>query len=46
MECGFSEGGVTMSLSLSDEGLFDLNLRSLDDCGDYEDADEQIRHVA
>ena len=29
-----------MSLSLSDEGLLDLNLRSLDDCGDYEDADE------
>ena len=35
-----------MSLSLSDEGLLDLNLRSLDDCGDYEDADEQIRYVA
>lgn len=46
MGCGFSEGGVAMSLSLFDEGLFDLNLRSLDDCGDYEDADEQIRHVA
>ena len=29
-----------MLLSLSDEGLFDLNLRSSDDCGDYEDADE------
>lgn len=35
-----------MLLSLSDEGLFDLNLRSSDDCGDYEDADEQIRDVA
>lgn len=29
-----------MSLSLSDEGLFDLNLRSSDNRGDYEDADE------
>lgn len=35
-----------MSLSLSDEGLFDLNLRSSDDRGDYEDANEQIRHLA
>ena len=35
-----------MPLSLFDEGLFDLNLRSSDDCGDYEDADEQIRDVA
>ena len=29
-----------MPLSLSDEGLFDLNLRSSDNRGDYEDADE------
>ena len=29
-----------MSLSLFDEGLFDLNLRSSDNRGDYEDADE------
>ena len=29
-----------MLLSLSDEGLFDLNLRSSDNRGDYEDADE------
>lgn len=29
-----------MSLSLSDEGLFDLNLRSSDNRGDYEDANE------
>lgn len=29
-----------MLLSLSNEGLFDLNLRSSDNRGDYEDADE------
>ena len=29
-----------MLLSLSDEGLFDLNLRSSDNRGDYENADE------
>lgn len=29
-----------MLLSLSDERLFDLNLRSSDNRGDYEDADE------
>ena len=29
-----------MPLSLSDEELFDLNLRSSDNRGDYEDADE------
>ncbi len=29
-----------MLLSLSDEGLFDLNLRSSNNRGDYEDADE------